>query len=46
MQTDVGDVIKVTNSLYGYTDKLFKVMRPRAVTKEQGVRTVKMTASE
>lgn len=27
LQVDVGDVIKVTNSTYGFTDKLFRVMR-------------------
>jgi hypothetical protein len=46
MQTDVGDVIKVTNSLYGYTDKLFKVMRTREVEKDTGMVTVEMTAIE
>ena len=25
MQVDVGDVIKVTNTTYGFTDKLFRV---------------------
>jgi len=27
LQVDVGDVIKVTNSTYGFTNKLFRVMR-------------------
>lgn len=46
MQTDVGDIIKVNNSLYGYNDKLFKVMRTKEVENEGGMLTVEMTALE
>ena len=33
IQVDVGDVVKLTNTKYGYSDKLFRVMR---VTEKEG----------
>ena len=46
MQTDVGDVIKVTNSLYGFSDKLFRVMRVTEVQTPEGMVTVQISAIE
>ena len=46
MQTDVGDVIKVTNSLYGWTDKLFRVMRCTEISTAEGMITVRISAIE
>jgi len=46
MQTDVGDVIKLTNSLYGWTDKLFRVMRCTEVSTPEGMVTVTISAIE
>ena len=31
LQVDVGDVIKITNSTYGFTDKLFRAMRIKEI---------------
>lgn len=46
MQTDVGDVVKITNSLYGWTDKLFRVLRTVERQSETGMITVQMSAIE
>jgi len=46
LQTDVGDVIKVTNSLYGWTDKLFRVLRCTERQEETGMITVEISAME
>jgi len=46
MQTDVGDVIKINNSLYGFSDKLFKVMRTKEVETIEGMIGVEMTCLE
>ena len=46
MQTDVGDIIKVTNSLYGFTDKLFRVMRCVEKQTPEGMITVQISAIE
>jgi len=46
MQTDVGDVIKITNSLYNWTDKLFRVLRTVEKQDETGMITVQMSAIE
>ena len=46
MQSDVGDVIKINNSLYGFSDKLFKVMRTKEVETIEGMIGVEMTCLE
>ena len=46
IQTDVGDIIKVTNSLYGWTDKLFRVMRVTEVSGETGMINARMSCIE
>ena len=46
MQTDVGDIIKVDNSLYGFSNKLFKVMRTKEVETVEGMIGVEMTCLE
>ena len=46
MQTDIGDIVKVNNSLYGFNNKLFKVMRTKEVETIEGMIGVEMTALE
>jgi len=46
IQSDVGDVIKVTNNLYGWTDKLFRVMRVTEQQDETGMVTAQISAIE
>ena len=46
IQSDVGDVIKVTNSLYGWTDKLFRVMRVTEQQTPEGMITAQISALE
>jgi len=46
LQVDVGDVIKVTNSTYGYTDKLFRVMRIKESEDELGSLTCDIVGLE
>jgi len=46
LQTDVGDVIKVTNDLYGWSEKLFRVMRVTELQDESGMITVQISAIE
>jgi hypothetical protein len=46
IQTDVGDVIKVTNNLYGWTDKLFRVMRVTEISSDTGIVTARISAIE
>ena len=46
IQSDVGDVIKVTNSLYGWTDKLFRVMRVTEIQDDSGMVTAQISAIE
>lgn len=46
MQVDVGDVAKLTSPLYGWTDKLFRVMRLIEQENEEGVITVKVLLLE
>lgn len=46
MQTDVGDVVKITNNLYGWTEKLFRVLRTVERQSETGMITVQMSAIE
>ena len=40
IQVDVGDVVKVTNAKYGYTDKLYRVMQVSEKETESGSLTV------
>ena len=46
MQTDIGDIVKVDNDLYGFDNKLFKVMRTREVETAEGMIGVEMTGLE
>jgi len=46
IQTDVGDVIKLTNNLYGWTDKLFRVMRVTENSDDSGMITAQISAME
>lgn len=46
MQTDVGDIIKVTSTLYGFDNKLFKVLRTKEVESEGGMLSVEISAIE
>jgi hypothetical protein len=46
LQTDVGDVVKITNSLYSWSDKLFRIMRCTERQDETGMVTVQMSAIE
>ena len=46
IQTDVGDLIKVNMPLYGYSNKLFKVLRTKEVETEGGLLTCEITAIE
>ncbi len=46
LQVDVGDVIKVTNSTYGFSEKLFRVMRIKESEDEFGALTCDIVALE
>ena len=46
MQTDIGDIVKVDNDLYGFDNKLFKVMRTREVETAEGMIGVEITGLE
>jgi hypothetical protein len=46
IQSDVGDVIKVTNELYNWTDKLFRVMRVTELQDDTGMITARISAIE
>ena len=46
IQTDVGDVIKVTNDLYGWNEKLFRAMRVTEVQTAEGMVTAQISAME
>jgi hypothetical protein len=46
MQVDVGDVTKVTSELYGYVNRLFRVMRVTEKEDAEGVITVDLTLLE
>ena len=41
MQMDVGDVVKLTSDLYGFNEKLFRVMRLTEIEDQEGMITVK-----
>jgi hypothetical protein len=46
MQMDVGDVVKVTSALYGYGNKLFRVMRLSEIEDGEGMIKVKCVLLE
>ena len=46
LQMDVGDVVKMTSDLYGYNEKLFRVMRLTEVEDDEGMLTVKVLLLE
>ena len=46
LQTKAGDVIKVTNEVYGFTEKLFRVTRVREVEDDAGGISCEITALE
>ena len=46
IQADVGDVIKVHLNLYGYDDKLFRVMRVEELQDDAGMVTARISALE
>jgi len=46
IQCEAGDVVKITNDVYGFTDKLFRITKLREVEGEDGSITVEVTASE
>jgi len=43
---EVGDVVKVTNPIYGFSDKLFRIIKVRETEAEDGTLAVEITASE
>ena len=46
LQVEAGDVVKVTNNVYGFEEKLFRVSKMREVEDEAGGITVEVTALE
>jgi len=46
LQVDVGDVVKVTNSLYGYNEKLFRCMRIAEMETPEGMLKTKVVLME
>lgn len=44
IQCEAGDVVKITNDVYGFTDKLFRISKLREVEDEGGAITVEITA--
>jgi len=46
IQTDVGDIVKLTNTTYGFTNKLFRVMRVTEKESENGMLSVKLVLLE
>ncbi len=46
LQVDVGDIVKVTNTLYGFSDKLFRVMRVAEIEGGQGMLRTKIVLLE
>jgi hypothetical protein len=46
IQCEAGDVVKVTNDVYGFIDKLFRITKLREVEGEEGTITVEVTALE
>jgi len=46
LQCEAGDVVKVNNEVYGFTDKLFRISKLREVEDEVGGLSVEITALE
>lgn len=46
LQSKAGDVIKVTNEVYGFDEKLFRITRVREVENQNGSLTAEITALE
>jgi hypothetical protein len=46
IQCEAGDVVKVTNDVYGFTDKLFRISKLREIEGDEGTITVEVTALE
>ncbi len=46
IQVNVGDVVKLTSALYGYTNKLFRVMRTTEIEKPDGMLLCKVILME
>lgn len=46
LQVDVGDVIKITNSTYGFTNKLFRVMRIKEIENDDTTLSCEIIALE
>ena len=46
LQCEAGDVVKVTNNVYGFEEKLFRISKMREVEDEAGGITVEITALE
>jgi hypothetical protein len=44
LQVEAGDVVKVTNDVYGFTNKLFRISKTREVEDDMGSITVEITA--
>jgi hypothetical protein len=46
LQVEAGDVVKITNSIYGFNEKLFRVTRTKEVEGEDGSLIAEVTALE
>ncbi len=46
LQIDAGDVVKLTNSVYGFTDRLFRVMLNKEKLTQDGMITCELTLLE
>ena len=46
LQIDAGDVVKLTNTVYGFTDKLFRVMLNKEKLSNEGMITCELTLLE
>ena len=46
IQSDVGDIVKLTNATYGFTEKLFRVMRVTETESEDGMLSVSLVLLE
>ena len=46
IQCEAGDIVKITNDVYGFADKLFRITRIREVEDDNGTLTVDITAIE
>lgn len=46
IQTDVGDIVKLTNATYGFTNKLFRVMRVTEKESQEGMLSVNVVLLE